>query len=232
MRFVDTTRRGHAAYALAALTFVAASGYAARARADDLPPSEPPATPVSPPPAPPPVGLDAPPAAAEEAPPPRPKRASGFSGRLHGGLGQRKVFSDSVLGADLTGSLGGYIESVSIYADLQLLFASDKGLAFRQYRIGPSIDFEVISRLRLGAGLSMGVTTLTRATNGKVLEAWSWGAHLLASFDLFQLEGRTAIYLLGELSVDTAGTFLGSDSRRAVGTTVMWGPTIAAGVRF
>ena len=34
------------------------------------------------------------------------------------------------------------------------------------------------------------------------------------------LEGRTAVYLLGELSVDTAGTFLGSDTRRAVATNI------------
>ena len=219
MRSPDPKRAG----LVAALTLLVATA-APSARADDLPPPEPPAAPE------PPVAPESP--AAPEEPPPKPKRASGFTGRLHGGLGQRKVFSDSVLGADLTGSLGGFIEAVSIYADLQLLFASDKGLAFRQYRIGPSIDFEVISRLRLGAGLSMGVTTLTRATNGNILEAWSWGARLLASVDLFQLEGRTAVYLLGELSVDTAGTFLGSDTRRAVATTVMWGPTIGAGVRF
>lgn len=231
MRSVDPRRAG----IVAALTLLAATATPS-ARADDLPPAEPPATgtPTSPPPAGAVVVVvpaEPPPAAAEESPP-KPNRASGLTGRLHGGLGQRKVFSDSVLGADLTGSLGGYIESVSIYADLQLLFGSDEGLAFRQYRVGPSLEVEVISRLRLGAGLSMGVTTLTRATSGKVMEAWSWGARLLASVDLFQLEGRTAIYLLGELSVDTAGTFLGSDTRRAVGTTVMWGPTVAAGVRF
>jgi len=240
MRFPHTAR-GRTAIAVA--TTLLALTMAPSTRADDLPRAaeEPPAsgTPTSPPP---PVAVEAQapspsPRSPEEAPPadepPRkPKRASGLTGRLHGGLGQRKLLSDSLLGADLTASVGGYIESVSIFADLQVMFASDQGLPLRQYRIGPSLDVEVFSRMRLGAGLSAGGTTLTRTTTRKTMDAWSWGARIFASVDLFQLEGRTAVYLLGQLSVDTAGTFLGSDTRRAVPTVVMWGPTIGAGVRF
>ncbi|HSO30972.1 MAG TPA: hypothetical protein VLT33_00610 [Labilithrix sp.] len=196
-----------------------------RARADEPVPEQ------APPPTDPAPAAQAPPEVPRERAP-KPPRASGVTGRFHGGLGQRALFEDSILGADLTASLGGYIDTVSIYADLQMLFASDNGLAFRQFRVGPSIDFEVISRLRLGAGLSAGGTTLTRATTGKTMEAWSWGARILGSVDLFQSEGRTAVYVLGQLSVDTAGTFLGSDHRRSVATAVMWGPTVAAGVRF
>ncbi len=235
MRYVDLLRRGRTGFVVT--LSVLAVTFASRARADDLPPSAP-STPTQPPPTstqPPPVIIvETPPeqAPADEPKPARPKHETGVAARVHGGLGQRSLFGDSILGADLTASLGGHVDNVCIYADVQLLFASDNGLAFRQYRFGPAVDFEIVSRVRLGAGLSVGGTTLERATNGKTMEAWSWGAHVLASVDLFQIEGRTALYLLGELSVDSAGTFLGSSSRNAVPISSMWGPTIAAGVRF
>lgn len=233
MRFVDLLRCGRTGLVIA--TTVLAATHASNARADDLPPSTPPSappTPTEPPPAVVVVETPAEQPPADEPKPPRPKRATGVAGRLHGGLGQRNLFGDSILGADLTASLGGHVDNVCVYADMQLLFASDNGLAFRQYRFGPAVDFEIVSRVRLGAGLSVGGTTVSRASNGKTMEAWSWGAHVLASVDLFQLEGRTALYLLGELSVDSVGTFLGSSSRSAVPISSMWGPTIAAGVRF
>jgi hypothetical protein len=216
MRLTGPTLGGHAAI-VATMTLLAMTATTS-ARADDPVPEQAP--------------RPSDPAPAAEVPREQAAKRSGVTGRFHGGLGQRALFDDSLLGADLTASLGGYIESVSIYADLQMMFASDSGLAFRQFRVGPSVDVEVISRLRLGAGLSVGGTTLTRATTGRTLDAWSWGARILGSVDLFQTEGRTAIYALAQLSVDTAGTFLGSDHRRSVPTAVMWGPTVAAGVRF
>lgn len=217
--------------------------FASSARADGesapLPPSQPPS---SPPPQQVPVAPPAQPAGPLELapaapPPPAPeespnKRKVGLAAKIQGGVGQRRLFDDSIVGADLTGGLGLYVNSVDIYFDVQLMFASDEGLPFRHYRFGPTIDFEAFSRVRLGAGISLGGTSLSRETTGSSTTAFSFGAHILGSIDVWQLSDRGALYVLGQLSVDSAGTLFGSDSRKGVPTTVLWGPTLALGARF
>ena len=65
----------------------------------------------------------------------------GLAGCFHGGVGQRKLFTRSVLGAAFDGGLGLYVDNVDLHFDLQLLFAStSKGLPVRQIQFGTSID--------------------------------------------------------------------------------------------
>jgi hypothetical protein len=199
---------------------------AVTARADDVEAPAEAVTPNAPEPAP------EPPEPPPEPPEP-PKKTVGVTGRVHGGVGQRRLFDDSIVGADLTGSLGLYVNNVDLYFDVQLLFASNEGLPFRQYRAGPSIDFEAFSRLRLGFGISLGGTSITRETTGATMTAFSVGARIFTSIDLFKFEDRASVYLLGQLSADSAGTLFPSESRsRSVPATALWGPTLAVGVRF
>lgn len=164
----------------------------------------------------------------------RPKKKKvGVTGRVHGGIGQRSLFDDSIVGADITGSLGLYINSVDLFFDVQLLFASNEGLPVRHTRAGPSVSFEAFSHVRLGLGVSLGGMSVTRATSGDTMTAFSVGGRIFTTVDVYQFDERTSLYLLGQLSVDSAGTFIGSDSRsRNVPATALWGPTLGAGVRF
>lgn len=192
--------------------------------AEPLPPAEPSAVPVP----------AAPAQAAEERWGDEPKKKKvGVTGRVHGGLAQRQLFDDSILGGDVTGSIGLYVNSVNLFFDVQLLFGSSNGLPVRQTRAGPSVSFEAFSRVRLGLGLSFGGTSISRETSGDTMTAFSVGGRIFTTIDVVQVDNRTSIYLLGQLSVDSAGTLFGGDSRsRGVPTTALWGPTLGAGVRF
>jgi hypothetical protein len=219
----------------AALVATMATLAVSSARADDpVPePAAPPVPPAEANPAPPPPVIDArneidrPPLLAT----PPPKKKIGVTGRFHGGLGQRSFYDNSALGADLTASFGAYIENLNVYFDVQALFASSEGLPVRQILAGPSVDFQLVSRLRLGAGIALGGTTVSRVTGG-TMSAFSAGLRVFTSVDLFDVGERGAMYVLGQLSVTSAGTFLESNTRGSVPTAAVWGPTIAAGVRF
>jgi hypothetical protein len=143
------------------------------------------------------------------------------------------LYGASILGADLTASLGAHFGSrFSLYGDLKLLFGSAGGLPVRQFRVGPSVDYEAFPRVHLGAGLSVGGTSITRATTGETLNALSIGLRVMVSVDLWKEGEHAAIYLLGELSVDSAGTFLADEERKGVDATLSVGPTIGVGGRF
>ena len=130
-------------------------------------------------------------------------------GRVHGGPGQRTVFGDSIWGADLTAGVGLSIDNVDLYIlDAQVLIAGTTGgLPVRQYRFGPSVDVEVLSRLRVGGGCSVGGTVIRRATTRKAMGALSFGVHAFASFDVWRVGEHAAFYVLGQISVDSASAF-------------------------
>jgi hypothetical protein len=163
------------------------------------------------------------------------KRRGDAIGRVHGGPGQRTVFGDSIWGADLTASVGLSIDNVDLYIlDAQVLIAGTTGgLPVRQYRFGPSVDVEVLSRLRVGGGCSVGGTSIRRATTRRTMGALSFGVHAFASFDVWRVGEHAAFYVLGQISVDSASTFgISRGNREGVPTVSLWGPTLAVGARF
>lgn len=160
---------------------------------------------------------------------------TGWAYRFQGGLGQRTLFHDSILGVDLTASIGGYVDNVDVFLDLQMLFGwTNGGLPVRQTRVGPSIDAELFSRVRLGAGLSLGGTSISRVTNDTTLDAFSAGARVFGSVDVWRPGEHAAVYLLGQLSIDSAGVLSSNDhdGRQSVPSATIWGPTIGVGARF
>jgi hypothetical protein len=169
-----------------------------------------------------------------ELPPPPEKRTYklGHTGRLHGGVAMRRFLGDNVIGADLGVSLGGYVDNVNIYGDLQMFFGSTEGLPLRQYKIGPSLDVEPISRLRLGLGLSLGGTTVTSADGDTTRSAFSAGARIFVSFDIVKIDERAGFYVLGQLSGDSTGALFPDDDRGHVPEGTIWGPSIAVGGRY
>lgn len=216
--YLALRRRARAVATLATIA-VSLLSSAARADGEEAPPELPPAD------------VDAPVATPAQAASVPPQRRVGMIGRVHGGLGERRLYGNSVLGADLTGSLGAYSDNLNVYFDAQLLLASSEGLPVRQYRLGPSVDFEPFSHLRLGVGASAGGTTIAR-TSGGTMYAFSLGARVFASVDLWKIGERGGVYILGQLSVDSAGTLFETKYRGSVPTAVLWGPTVAMGVRF
>lgn len=156
----------------------------------------------------------------------------GFRARLHGGMGQRSFFGASLRTAEGTFSLGGYIDDVDVYVDLQVLLSSVRDLSIQQYRVGPSVDVEVFRRMRLGGGLSLGGISMARATTSTPMSAFNWGARVFASFDVVRYGDRGGLYVLGQLSVDSVGSFLASKRSGDADSPSMWGPTVALGARF
>lgn len=167
-------------------------------------------------------------------PPPAPKQ-SGVTGRVQGGYGTRRLFGDSATGGAGAFGIGGYHTHLEAYIDFRMFLGSDQGLSFKQFSLGPAIDYEIAPRFRLGVGLSFGGTIISRRTTTDSLTAFAFGGRVFASYDIWQFDEdkpHSAIYVLGQLEGETEGELSKGDSRKNVETTGTWGPSIMLGARF
>ena len=106
-------------------------------------------------------------------------------------------------------------------------------------RIEPTLSLCLVTLiLAISIAVPMGViaawkqgTTVDRATSTEQLRAFSAAARIFGSVDVWRDE-RWGLYLLGDLAVSSAGPLFAGDHRQSVHATSLWGPTVAAGVRF
>lgn len=155
----------------------------------------------------------------------------GFAGRAQGGIGLRRFYGDSIVAGEATFGVGIYVDNVDFYVDFHVLSGTVEGLGVRQYRGGATFDAELFDRARVGGGLALGGTGVDRAVSSNTMHAFTVGMRIFVSFDVVRLGEHPAIYVLGQLSVDTATGFATRDERPVQATT-LWGPTLAVGARF
>ena len=150
---------------------------------------------------------------------------TGFRARLLAGPTYRLIYSVPVIAADIQLAVGGQWKGAAAYFTVNALTGGTSfGLFTQHYAPGVMVE-GVLDRLRLGGGLQLSLTRITRETNGNAMISLGIGGHLVASYDIVDFDGGT--FLAGaRLSVDK----LSGDGGAA--GPVMWGPTAFIGVRF
>lgn len=157
-----------------------------------------------------------------------------LTGRAHAGAGARWLFGAPGFGAEVAASLGVRIRAIDVLADAGVFIgATSGGLALRQFRIGPSADGEVVERLRIGFGMSVGGTQVVRATKGRALNAFSLGVRGFTTFDLWKGVEHASVYLLAQAGVESATTLSPEDNRASgVPAAMIVSATLGLGARF
>ena len=171
-------------------------------------------------------------AASPPAPPPAADAHSGFSAHLDLGLGARWLYGDPLVAFDGTFGLGGRLRDVHIYGDLHLLVGRIEGLPATAIDLGPSIDVEIVDRLRLGGGLAFGGMKIGRVTTDGSATAFTFGARAFVAYDVLRLEEHRDVFVKLGVGLDFAAPFAPDDDRAGNKPTSLPGPTLAIGGRL
>ena len=145
---------------------------------------------------------------------------SRFVASLGGGYSYQSLYGVPIEGLDLEAVLGADSGDLTIGADIEgIVGSTEYGLSTNAMTVGMLAEGH-IGRVRVGAGLRLGVYNINRVTDNGSLFASSEGVYLRASVDLFSFnEANDVVFLLAKGSVDSVG-----------GPLV--GAVVGAGVRF
>lgn len=172
---------------------------------------------------------------AQAAPPPPPRKEEphdAFSAHLDLGAGARWLYGDPLVAFEGTFGLGGRLRDVHLYGDLHLLVGRVEGLTATAIDLGPSIDVEIVDRLRLGGGLAFGGMKIGRVTSSGSATAFTFGARAFVAYDVLRLEEHRDIFVKLGVGLDFAAPFAPDDDRAGNKPTALPGPTLAIGGRL
>jgi hypothetical protein len=149
--------------------------------------------------------------------PGRPHRGVFFS--VDGGLAFQNLFSVAIVGADITGIVGGDLGDFDVGAILDVNPGStEDGLGTLAVSIAPIVDGH-IGIVRCGGGFRLGYFSVTRATGAARLESPLVGLFIRTTIDVLQWGDASSLYLAATGSMDSVGGAL-------------YGASAGAGVRF
>jgi hypothetical protein len=146
----------------------------------------------------------------------------GVSGKIAIGTAVRRLYSVTILGADLSGAVGAQTFAGGFYGNAGLILGrTAEGLATRQFHAGASWEAP-LGDLHLGLTPEIGLLSIDRATTNNEMLALSIGGAAFASYDVYKRDGA-AIFL---------GARMGFDSCGDGDNPVFWGGTAGLGVRL
>jgi hypothetical protein len=135
---------------------------------------------------------------------PAPKRR--FVASLAVGYSYQSLYGVPIRGLDLDAVLGADSGDFTIGADIEGIVGSTEfGLSTNALTVGLLAEGH-LGRLRVGAGVRLGVYDINRATDGGSLFASSEGLYLRASVDLFSLDRtKDVVFLVAKGSIESVG---------------------------
>jgi hypothetical protein len=146
----------------------------------------------------------------------------GVSGKIAVGTAVRRLYSVTLLGADLSGAIGAQTVAGGFYGNAGLILGrTAEGLSMRQIRAGASWEAP-LGDLHLGLTPEMGLLSIDRATTTSEMLALSIGGAVFATYDVYKRDGA-AIFL---------GARMGFDYCADGDNPVFWGGTAGLGVRL
>jgi len=153
--------------------------------------------------------------------------------RLDAAATYRRIYDVSVYGGEIT--LSGASERVAPIAVVWGLtfFSGQRQFGLSAMSVAFSCVVERrIGRFRLGGGGALSELFYSRATSSDYTYSPAIGAEVRASYDLLQLDEMTlgAVYLLAKMRADFV--FPSTSDNTGSSLSIVWGPTLGAGVRF
>jgi hypothetical protein len=146
----------------------------------------------------------------------------GVSGKIAIGTAVRRLYSVTILGADLSGAVGSQTVAGGFYGNAGLILGrTAEGLTMRQFRAGASWEAP-LGDLHLGLTPEIGLLSFDRATTSNEMIALSIGGAAFASYDVYKRDGA-AIFL---------GARMGFDYCADGDNPLFWGGTAGLGVRL